>query len=305
MAFQLGLTFLASDVNLDAKRRLRTTFLTACGSTTVGELVESFAPHARLTTENVRVLSSTAEPIALSASIADIKHLLRNEHGAPILDLIYPPDPTGLSPTSGSELRGALRKVRASTRYTDTKGGKDCHVPSKGRKHKEYPLKGTLSQLEYKVALMSPPEVDASTVEYMSTELVRFSKAGVPLLKMMLNGPKTDVVSFLACGNEALVPAWRPQLAPIFIPSKGRPIGANLNLAAPTALGGPSVANVIIVLEPSDVSDYRDEWPEAVFLILPLSKQAMPMLRTIPIFNGERLMPPAPPCKIQTQQTTI
>ena len=309
MAFQLGLTFLASDVNLDAKRRLRTTFLTACGSTTVGELVESFAPHARLTTENVRVLSSTAEPIALSASIADIKHLLRNEHGAPILDLIYPPDPntlaaTGLSPTSAPELRGALRKVRASTRYTDTKGGKDCHVPSKGRKHKEYPLKGTLSQLEYKVALMSPREVDASTMEYMSTELVRLSKAGVPLLKMRLNGPKTDVVSFLACGNEALDPAWRPQLAPIFIPSKGRPIGANLNLAAPTALGGPSVANVIVVLEPSDVSDYRDEWPEAVFLILPLSKQAMPMLRTIPIFNGERLMPPAPPCKIQTPHAT-
>lgn len=299
MAFQLGLTFLASDVNLNAKRRLRTTLVTACGSTTVGELVDSFAPHARLTTEGVRVLSSTAEPIALSASIADIKHLLRNENGAPILDLICPPDPstlaaTGLSPTNGSELRGTLRKVRASTRYTDTKGGKDCHVPSKSRKQKEYPLKGTLSQLEFKVALMSPPEVDASTLEYMSTELVRFSKAGVPLLKMRLNGPKTDVVSFLACGNEALVPAWRPQLAPIFIPSKGRPIGANLNLAAPTALGGPSVANVIIVLEPSDVSDYRDEWPEAVFLILPLSKQAMPMLRTIPILNGERLMPPPP-----------
>ena len=122
---------------------------------------------------------------------------------------------------------------------------------------------------------------------------------------MRLNGPKTDVVSFLACGNEALVPAWRPQLAPIFIPSKGRPIGANLNLAAPAALGGPSVANVIIVLEPSDVSDYRDEWPEAVFLILPLSKQAMPMLRTIPILNGERLMSASPPRKIQTQQTTI
>ena len=183
------------------------------------------------------------------------------------------------SATTGRFARSKLQKLRISGRYTaaDIKTGTNSSTYLDKLRRGEYrETMGLYSQKAYTAAMRQRPSCDE---ERQRCDLVvREREGNRARFRVRLSGPTSLVRNWrdtwMHLESAGLKKAQESRLPfPVFIPSKGRPLSANLNWEAPHVFGTVSRDGlrpvVCVVVEPSGEKAYRKAWPGLLLLTLP------------------------------------
>jgi len=185
-----------------------------------------------------------------------------------------------------------LGKLRISTRYANVDGAAaGYHSSSTHRAKLEAGVydetMGQFSQAAYTEAMRTAPEPTDLDLTIATRELYVFpddTMLGAPLFRALLRGPPALIANWEAtCEKFETGDATQDKTMPypVFIPSRGRADGGNLNWEAEHVFGlfpqapagsrAPLHPVVCVVVEPREEDDYRDAWPLALTLVLPTS----------------------------------
>jgi len=263
---------------------------------------------------------SGGEPLDVGRRLEVLRPRLPVASGRLVVLITLPAPPEAIG--DGAEKRrlggaagggqGKLSKLRISTRYADVDGDSSgFHRSSTFQAKLEAGVyqQGVFTQTHYIEAMRSPPELANSEVTLDSRELFVFPEQGFdpvrhsapgsatgaatpPLFQVVLRGPRERIAGWEAMCDGlrhlGLAPGRLDVPFPVFIPSRGRPRGANLNWEAQHVFGrglcsaaGALSPVVCVVVEPQEEAAYREVWPTALTMALPRSDRGPGYVRWV------------------------
>eukprot|EP00928_Gymnodinium_smaydae_P033333 TRINITY_DN23908_c0_g2_i1.p1 TRINITY_DN23908_c0_g2~~TRINITY_DN23908_c0_g2_i1.p1 ORF type:complete len:1102 (+),score=146.28 TRINITY_DN23908_c0_g2_i1:147-3452(+) len=239
-------------------------------------------------------------PLKLDERLQSLRPLLHVRDGRLSITVSWPAEslPTYKRPRADTPSAGKLSKLRISTRYANVDGNTmGFHTSSTHRAKLEAgcydATMGQYSQGAYLEAMRTPPDPETSDLVIASRELFVFDDSrGVrfdqEIFRCVLRGPAEAVANWEAtCNKFEKSENWQDTRTPypVFLPSLGRATTGTLNWQAEHVFGkeappaGQLAPVVVIVVEPREEEEYRDEWPLALTLVLPENKRGPGFVR--------------------------
>lgn len=224
------------------------------------------------------------------ATLHEIRPHLHVRDGRVFLNILWPFEKlpvVEISRKSSVSRRAGLNKIRPSTRYANVSSAIMMYNRSTTFQEKaaagEYEFtKGLYIQADYAAAMRTPALVPSSVSlsDKLTNIDLRVSVNDDTEVTVRLDGPASLVENWHATCNkfETLKQEGKSLLDtkmpfPVFIPSKGRPLTANLNYEAAHVFGPAPPEGlqpvVLAVVEPAEEALYREAWPRALLMILP------------------------------------